>query len=163
DLIGTGPFMLKEWVVNDHFTAVKNPSYWKKDKDGTQLPYLNSITFKPVPDGQARLNGLQSGQFQAINTGSALDVEQIRALEQAGMKIDTYTVEQTQYISKAIARDFEAYFWDNFPGTGGDTLFVWWHCNTPATPCDNLVNFGGFNDAQINSDLDKGRAELDAA
>ena len=84
DLIGTGPFMLKEWVVNDHFTAVKNPNYWKKDKDGVQLPYLDQITFKPVPDGQQRLNGLQSGQFQVINTATALDVEQIRALAKQG-------------------------------------------------------------------------------
>ena len=30
-------------------------------------------------------------------------------------------------------------------------------------PCDNLVNFGGFNDAQISADLDKGRVELDPA
>src|SRR5438270_61619 len=89
DLIGTGPFMLKEWVVNDHFTAVKNPNYWKKDKDGTQLPYLDQITFKPVPDGQARLNGLQSGQFQAIGTGSALDVEQVRALAKPGTVTNT--------------------------------------------------------------------------
>ncbi len=49
DLIGTGPFKLKEWVVNDHFTAVKNPDYWQKDKDGVQLPYLDQITFKRCP------------------------------------------------------------------------------------------------------------------
>jgi ABC-type transport system substrate-binding protein len=29
NLIGTGPFKLKEWVVNDHFTAVKNANYWQ--------------------------------------------------------------------------------------------------------------------------------------
>src|SRR4029079_2945943 len=36
NLIGTGPFKLKEWVVNDHFTADKNPNYWRKDADGNQ-------------------------------------------------------------------------------------------------------------------------------
>ena len=40
NLIGTGPFKLKEWKVNDHLTAVKNPDYWQKDSDGKQLPYL---------------------------------------------------------------------------------------------------------------------------
>jgi peptide/nickel transport system substrate-binding protein len=284
DLIGTGPFKLKEWVVNDHFTADKNPTYWRKDADGNQLPYLNEITFKPVPDGQQRLNGLQSGQFQLIHTSSSLVIEQLRALAKqgtitnnesakfgevnhymlneskppfnniharkavalaidyktlnhvrahdvtqiangpyapgsegfiqdsgyptfnldqakaevtafkndtgqdlsftlggttdpesvqtdnfvaemlktAGMQVSTYTVEQTQYINKAVARDFEMYGWRNFSGTGGDTLYFWWHCNNAApTPCDNLVNFGGFNDATINSDLDKGRSEAD--
>src|SRR5206468_2795891 len=84
DLVGTGPFMLKDWQVNDHLTAVKNPNYWGKDQNGGQLPYLNSITFKPVPDGQARLNGLSSGQFQLIHTSSAIDIQQLRALKDRG-------------------------------------------------------------------------------
>jgi peptide/nickel transport system substrate-binding protein len=292
DLIGTGPFKLREWVVNDHLTADKNPNYWAKDKDGVQLPYLDSITFKPVPDGQQRLNGLQSGQFQLIHTSSSIDQEQLRALakqgtitetesdkfaevahlmlcvapptdtvcpgspfanqharnavayaldrptlnhvrgkdipqiasgpfapgavgylqdagfpqfnldkakqevqaykqetgkdltftyggtpdpegvetqnfikamfEAAGMKVSTYTVEQTQYINVAVARNFQMYGWRNFPGSDPDSLFVWWNCNNaPPAACDNLVNFGGFNDPVINSDLQKGRVELD--
>jgi peptide/nickel transport system substrate-binding protein len=41
---------------------------------------------------------------------------------------------------------------------------VWWHCgNAPPAPCDNLVNFGGFNDPTISSDLEKGRGETDPA
>ena len=88
DSIGTGPFKLREWVVNDHLTADKNPNYWAKDKDGNQLPYLDSITFKPVPDGQQRLNGLQSGQFQLIHTSSSIDIEQIRALAKQGTITD---------------------------------------------------------------------------
>src|SRR3954447_23411543 len=86
NLIGTGPFKLKEWVVNDHFTAVKNPDYWGTDagNGNAKLPYLDEITFKPVPDGQQRLNGLQSGQFQLMYTASAADEEQLRALEGGG-------------------------------------------------------------------------------
>ena len=45
-MIGTGPFMFKgDWQRNDHFTVVKNPNYWRKDKNGQQLPYLDKITF----------------------------------------------------------------------------------------------------------------------
>ena len=35
--------------ANDHLTVVKNPHYWRKDSFGQQLPYLDSITFKPGP------------------------------------------------------------------------------------------------------------------
>jgi peptide/nickel transport system substrate-binding protein len=43
--IGTGPFMLKEYKVDDHITWVKNPNYWQKGK-----PYLDGITVRYVPD-----------------------------------------------------------------------------------------------------------------
>jgi ABC-type transport system substrate-binding protein len=55
--IGTGPYVLKEWVKGDHLTVVKNPNYWRKG-----LPYLDGITFKIITDAQARLNALLSGQ-----------------------------------------------------------------------------------------------------
>ena len=72
-------------------------------------------------------------------------------LEAAGMKVSTYTVEQTQYINVAVARNFQMYGWRNFPGSDPDSLFVWWNCNNaPPAACDNLVNFGGFNDPVIN-------------
>ena len=47
NLIGTGPFKLKEWKVNEKFVAEKNPDYWQKDADGNQLPYLDEIEFRP--------------------------------------------------------------------------------------------------------------------
>ena len=43
--VGTGPFVFKEWVPNDHFTATANPNYWRAG-----LPYLDQITFKPILD-----------------------------------------------------------------------------------------------------------------
>ena len=51
--IGTGPFVFKEWKVNDHFTAVANKDYWRPG-----LPYLSEITYKPIPDDQARAQAL---------------------------------------------------------------------------------------------------------
>ena len=80
------------------------------------------------------------------------------------MKVSTYTVEQTQYINVAVARNFQMYGWNNFGGSDGDGLYVWWHCsNAPPAACDNLVNFGGFNDPVISADLEKGRVEADPA
>ena len=43
--VGTGPFVFKEWIPNDHFTATANPHYWRPG-----LPHLSQITYKPIPD-----------------------------------------------------------------------------------------------------------------
>lgn len=65
--IGTGPFVLDEFVVNDHATVVRNESYWR---DG--LPYLDEVEFRFLPDPEARDQALRAGDVDMINT-EALD------------------------------------------------------------------------------------------
>jgi peptide/nickel transport system substrate-binding protein len=43
--VGAGPFILKEWVRNDHQTFVRNPDYWEKGR-----PYLDQIVHKFIAD-----------------------------------------------------------------------------------------------------------------
>jgi len=64
--IGTGPFVFQEWIPNDHFTATKNPHYWRAG-----LPYLDSITYKPIPDPDQLLATLQSGGVDIMHTDTA--------------------------------------------------------------------------------------------
>jgi ABC-type transport system substrate-binding protein len=61
--VGTGPFVFQEWVPNSHFTATANPHYWRPG-----LPYLDKITFKPIPDEQARSEALRSGTIDLMIT-----------------------------------------------------------------------------------------------
>jgi peptide/nickel transport system substrate-binding protein len=86
NMIGTGPFQLEEWRVNDHLTVSRNEDYWRTDADGNQLPYLDEVVFRPISEGQQRLNALKSGEIDAYhlssNTG-ALDIDELRALDEA--------------------------------------------------------------------------------
>lgn len=66
--VGTGPFMFQQWEVNNHFTVVRNPNYWRKDALGRQLPYLDSWTFKPLPDVSSRYYALEAGTLQIMHT-----------------------------------------------------------------------------------------------
>ncbi|MCZ7629587.1 MAG: ABC transporter substrate-binding protein [Microthrixaceae bacterium] len=84
DLIGTGPFVKEEWVVNDHFTASRNEDYWRTDADGNHLPYLDSVEFRPFVDGDARVNALLSGQVQAMQTGGATEIVALEDAAEAG-------------------------------------------------------------------------------
>ncbi|GIP22880.1 glutathione ABC transporter substrate-binding protein [Paenibacillus sp. J22TS3] len=59
--VGTGPFKFKEWVQGDRLVVVKNPDYWQKD-----LPKVESITFKPVPENGSRIAMLKTGEADFI-------------------------------------------------------------------------------------------------
>lgn len=59
--VGTGPFIYSQWQINDHFTATRNPHYWQP-----QYPYLDQITFKPIPDTAQREATLRTGGVDLI-------------------------------------------------------------------------------------------------
>ncbi|MFV0317499.1 MAG: ABC transporter substrate-binding protein [Microthrixaceae bacterium] len=86
NMIGTGPFKLEEWVVNDHLTAEKNPDYWQTDAEGNKLPYLDSVEYRPIIEESSRLNALQSGQLNGMHTNDASTIEQI------GVEVDAGTL-----------------------------------------------------------------------
>ena len=96
NLIGTGPFKLKEWKVNDKFVATKNPDYWQKDADGTQLPYLDEIEFRPIVDGTARVNALIAGEIDALHESGAEQIETLRTEAEADKVNLTETTDFTE-------------------------------------------------------------------
>jgi len=71
--VGTGPFVFQEWVPNDHFTATRNTKYWRPG-----LPYLDSITYRPIPDTDQILASLQSGSIDIMHTDTATDIKALR-------------------------------------------------------------------------------------
>ncbi len=73
--VGTGPYMLDEWVQGSHVTLKRWDKYFKKDK-----PYLDTVTIKSVGDDSVRLAGLQTKQFDWIQT---VPQQQIASLEKS--------------------------------------------------------------------------------
>lgn len=72
--IGTGPFVFKEWVRDDHFTATRNPHYWRAG-----MPYLDTITFRPIVDSNAQEASLRSGGVDIISTNATTTMIQLRS------------------------------------------------------------------------------------
>ncbi|BBI35971.1 ABC transporter substrate-binding protein [Cohnella abietis] len=60
--VGTGPFKVVDWKANDTITLEKNASYWQQG-----LPKLDKLVFKVVPDQNARLTALQTGEVDMID------------------------------------------------------------------------------------------------
>jgi len=58
--VGTGPWMLESYVKDQEFSLVPNPYYWG------EKPKVDRIIFKVIPDGQARVLALQSGEVDIL-------------------------------------------------------------------------------------------------
>jgi ABC-type transport system substrate-binding protein len=80
--IGTGPFMVKsDYTFNtEQLVVVKNPNYWRKDASGTQLPYLDQITFDNIKDGVKASQAVQTGGYSIGQFSGATDGTFIRNL-----------------------------------------------------------------------------------
>src|SRR5919204_602489 len=54
--VGTGPFILQEWVPQSHIKAKKNPDYWDKGK-----PAVDAVEIKVIPDEANIIAQLRTG------------------------------------------------------------------------------------------------------
>ena len=66
--IGTGPFVIDSRDLDNETKVVRNENYWNSDADGNQLPYLDSIAFRPIPDEGTRLDAALSGTVDAMQS-----------------------------------------------------------------------------------------------
>jgi peptide/nickel transport system substrate-binding protein len=76
--VGAGPFTFVEWVKDDHMTLRKWEQHWEKDADGVPLPYLDEVTFKPIPDGNQRLTALRTSTIDMIDMPNAKDMPSLK-------------------------------------------------------------------------------------
>jgi peptide/nickel transport system substrate-binding protein len=67
--IGTGPFKATEYIQGSSFTVVRNDDWWGTEGNywGVGQPYLDKIVYVFVPDSEARVNGLESGEFDYLS------------------------------------------------------------------------------------------------
>lgn len=66
--IGTGPFTLVSWDRDNEMILEKNPNYWQTDEAGNQLPYLDRLVIRPIPDEGTRLDSLLAGTIDAMQS-----------------------------------------------------------------------------------------------
>ena len=59
---GAGPFMVTDFRRGEYVVVERNPYYFDKDANGVQLPYLDSIVFKIIPNTNTQITQLKSGE-----------------------------------------------------------------------------------------------------
>ena len=63
--IGSGPFILKEWVLNDYIYLEANEDYWRG------APEIDGILIKVVPDAETEKMLFDSGQIDIFDLDNA--------------------------------------------------------------------------------------------
>ncbi len=68
--VGSGPFILTDYVPSSNLSFRRNDNYWQTDPvgpgKGNQLPYLDGITMLIVPDASTRLAALRTGGLDQL-------------------------------------------------------------------------------------------------
>jgi peptide/nickel transport system substrate-binding protein len=70
-ITGLGPFRLKSHVPGERLVLERNPHYWKADRAGTRLPYLDEIVFLFVASEDAQAIRFQAGETDVVSRLSA--------------------------------------------------------------------------------------------
>jgi peptide/nickel transport system substrate-binding protein len=121
--VGTGPFMLKDYVPSSSLTLVKNPNYWQKG-----LPYLDEIKINVVPDNMTQMITFKAGQANAIYAAGDYAIQ----LRDEGYPMQmgfgaaqalNFDIKNSEYFSKLKVRQAVEYAIDkeaicNGPGEG---------------------------------------------
>lgn len=64
--VGAGPFEFVEWKPRQVLKARRFKNYWKRDKSGNRLPYVDEVIFKPVLDDTVRYTALLAGDADFV-------------------------------------------------------------------------------------------------
>ncbi|MCS5722175.1 ABC transporter substrate-binding protein [Herbiconiux sp. CPCC 203407] len=87
---GTGPYKFVSRTVGDRIELEKNEEYWGDE------PYVDTITFRIIPNNQTRLASLLSGELDLI---SYVQPEDVETLEAQGFQVPEGTGSSLLYIS----------------------------------------------------------------
>ncbi len=91
--VGTGPFMLTDFVTGSTATFVRNPNYWMKDPigpgKGNQLPYLDGMKFFIIPDRSTMNAALRTAKIDQL---SLVELDDARSLKQTAPELMVVTV-----------------------------------------------------------------------
>ncbi len=68
---GLGPFRLKEYVPGQRIVLERNPYYWRQDRNGHRLPYLDEVIFLFVSSEDAQAIRFQAGDTDLLTHFSA--------------------------------------------------------------------------------------------
>jgi peptide/nickel transport system substrate-binding protein len=81
--VGTGPFMLTDYVSASSLTFTRNPKYWRTDPvgrgKGNQLPYADNVKILIIADASTRLASIRTAKNDIMHLVNWEDAASIRS------------------------------------------------------------------------------------
>jgi peptide/nickel transport system substrate-binding protein len=67
EVVGLGPFRVKQYWPGQRILLERNPYYWKSDRENRRLPYLDELVFLFVGSEDAQVMRFEAGETDLIN------------------------------------------------------------------------------------------------
>ena len=81
--VGTGPFMIQDYVPSNLITLKRNPNFWQTNPigpgKGDQLPYVDYVKYIIIPDSSTQLAALRTGKLDMMGMVSWEDADSLQA------------------------------------------------------------------------------------
>jgi len=108
EIVGLGPFIVKEYTAGQRIVFERNPHYWRKDANGRQLPYLDRLTLEIIPDSNAEQLRLEAGQIDM--TASEVPPESYASVKRAA------DAGKVKLFDLGVALDGDSFWFNLRPG-----------------------------------------------
>ncbi len=78
--VGTGSFILKDFIPGSSATLIKNPNYWGYDErhPKNKLPYIDKVKYLYIPNQAEALAAVRAGTIDVMDQVSPLQALEIR-------------------------------------------------------------------------------------
>ena len=91
EIVGTGPWVIKEYVKGQRIVYERNPYYWEKDEEGRRLPYITRRVGIIVSDPDTAMLKFKSGEVDYIG----LRPQDIQQVARMGEDVKVYDLGST--------------------------------------------------------------------
>ena len=92
--VGTGPFVLSDWVATTAMQLTANPNYWGYDERYPQnkLPYISGLTVLIIPNTSTALAAMRVGKIDQMNQQATFTPTVIQGLQQTNPEINVIKI-----------------------------------------------------------------------
>ncbi len=91
NILGNGPFVIKEWNHDQNIVLEKNEKYWN-----VQDIKLEKVDFRIIADNSSAITSFKAGELDVVDI---TEVHQIDELKTNGDRVENYDVGATQFIA----------------------------------------------------------------